>query len=73
MIAADGRQIELHQAIGGFPRQQRPGEDVAQIDDEIDAAPVDVGKHCLQRQQIAMNVRDGGDFQASASSLDSLR
>ena len=67
VVAADRRQIQRHQAIGGFGRLQRPGKNVAEIDDQIAAAPVDVFKHGIQRGEIAMDVGDCRDAMADGT------
>jgi len=58
VIPAYRRQIERHQAIRRVARQKRAREDVAEIDDQVHAAPLDVGQHRIERAQISMNVRD---------------
>jgi hypothetical protein len=64
VIAANGRQIERHQAIRGFARLQRTRKNIAQVDDEVDTAAIDVGQHRIERKQIAVDVGDGSNLHA---------
>lgn len=61
VIAADSRQAERHQQVGGFRRPQRPGKDVAEIDDAVAAASPGIRQHRLQRGEVAVDVRQRGD------------
>ena len=56
VIAANGGQVERHQALGRLGREQRAGEYVAQIDREIDVAALDVGQDGIEREQVAVDV-----------------
>ncbi len=59
VIAADGRQAERHQALGGLVRQERTRDDVAQIHDEVHPAALDVAEHGVQSEEISVYVGDG--------------
>jgi hypothetical protein len=61
VIAADGRQIERHQPLGGFARQQRARDDVAQVHDEVHPAPPDVGEHGVECEEVSMDVGNRGN------------
>ena len=59
VISLDGRQFERHQPIGRLARQQGARQQVAEIDDDIRAAPPNVVEHRVECAQVSMNVRDG--------------
>ena len=66
VIAANGGQLERHQAVGRFGRQQRAGENVPEIHGDIDAAAPHVLEHRVEREQVAVDVRQRGDFHDGA-------
>src|SRR4051812_7348581 len=57
VVASDGRQCERLESLEGFPGPQRAGDAISQIDGGIDAAALDVGKHCFQSTKISVDVR----------------
>jgi hypothetical protein len=61
VVATDGGQVQGHQSFGGLARQQGPGEDIAQIDGDVYAAPGYIVQHRVERTQISVNVRDCRD------------
>lgn len=60
VIAANGQEPKRHEDVGGFPRFERPGQAVSEIDDVGGRDPLrrDIRKHRLEGGCIAMNVGD---------------
>lgn len=61
VIAANGGQAEGFEEVGGFGGPEGAGEEVAEIDDRVNAAVGDVGENGFEGGQIAMDVGDGGE------------
>ncbi|EEF26215.1 conserved hypothetical protein [Ricinus communis] len=61
VVAGDRRPALRHQVARRLQRHQRPGQDVAQVDDAVDTASADVGHDGLQGRQIAVDVGQQGD------------
>lgn len=66
MIARQMRPVLCHQVSGRFFGQQRAGQAVTQVDDMVNAALLEIRHHGLQRQQIAVNIRDNGNTQGNS-------
>ena len=63
--------MERDEALGCADGIERPLQVVAEVDDLRDRPQGDIGEHGLERQQVAVNVRDGG--KASSSGLASAK
>ena len=62
VVAPDRRQVQRHQPVRRFHREQAAGTDVAQIDDPVRPAIGGIGQHRVERGDVAMNVGKDGDL-----------
>jgi hypothetical protein len=56
-----------HQELGGLCRPERAGEVVAEVEDALHAAALEVGDELLEGGEVAVNVGEEGDFGYSFS------
>src|SRR5689334_2002440 len=61
MIAGDGNPVARHERVGGFPRPQRSGKNVAKIHKAVARTSLGVRDHRLERRKIAVDIRKGRD------------
>jgi hypothetical protein len=65
VVAADRRQVQRREQVGGRGGLERPGQDVAEVPDRVDPLAADVLQHGGERPAIAVDVRDQRDPHAS--------
>ena len=61
MIAAHRGNASAFEQFHGFPRPQRTGHAVAEIDDGVGAFAGDIVQHRFQRGEVGVNVGDDGE------------
>src|SRR5690606_3774063 len=61
-VAAQNHLTDLPAAVDGQVRARTLAAQVAQVEDQVDAARLDVGQDHFQRRHVAVDVRDHRDF-----------
>ena len=68
-MVADDRGLEPRlEPLHAFVGRSAVADEVAEAGDVLDAAPIQIGEHGVERFQVAVNVRDHGDLGARAHS-----
>jgi hypothetical protein len=61
VVAADRRQVQLQQAVGGLGRLEGTRQQVSQVHHDVDGLRRDVGHDGVERRQVAVHIGEGGD------------
>ena len=62
VVALDLDPILRHEELGGFGGPERAGEMVAEVEEALDAAALEVGDDLLEGGEVAVDVGEEGDF-----------